>query len=444
MLKAMNKNNKMHRAKITLSVCLLTLFPLTAANAVDSALDPGFSGQGISYGPRADAIGKGSPARDEASANKENDDHSGTVFYPAAGIGVSTDDNINRTPDRQQSATIFHLRPAIGVQTSKNATRFLASYDGNYAKYSGTVADDLYNYDDHHVFAGVNGYGRKTAYDIGLDYQRGHDSTSGNSINDNLRRFDQWDRYSLIGSTDLGARGARFNLRLDGLLENQRQDVLKSIDYDTAALGAMLKIRIAGKTSGVIEGGWRRWDYINSNSGADRYYGRIGLTWEATAKTRALITYGSESYRPDNPGEPIVSDTFGPTFGRNEETDNATWQGKLDWEMRRRDLLTLGTYQGSRNSRGTGSHSLSTRYTIGWTHDWSERIRSNLGYMSGTEDYKGVDRIDDLVSYNFDLSYKFRRNMLLRGFYIFEDKDSDVELVSYDRNRAGLSFEWEL
>ena len=64
--------------------------------------------------------------------------------------------------------------------------------------------------------------------------------------------------------------------------------------------------------------------------------------------------------------------------------------------------------------------------------------------MTGTEDYKGIDRNDDLVSYHFDLSYKFRRNMLLRGNYIFEDLDSNVELVSYDRNRAGLFFEWEL
>jgi hypothetical protein len=64
--------------------------------------------------------------------------------------------------------------------------------------------------------------------------------------------------------------------------------------------------------------------------------------------------------------------------------------------------------------------------------------------MDGDDDYKGTERSDDLVRYNLDLSYKFRRNMLLRGYYIFEDLDSNVELVSYDRNRFGLFFEWEL
>ena len=427
-----------------MSVLVLALFPAMESVAAESALDPGFSGRGISYGPRAVAIGQGTSSRDDDKKVAEDDDATGTILYPAVGVGISSDDNINRTPVQQESATIYHLRPAIGIQTGKNATRFIAGYDGNYARYTGTSYDDLYNYDDHHLYAGLAGNGRKSGYNVALDYQRGHDSTSGNSINDNLRRFDKWDRYSLLGSTDLGARGARLNLKLDGLLEAKRQDKLKSIDYDTGALAAMLKVRIGGKTSGVLEGGWRRWDYLNSNADADRYYARLGVTWEATAKTKGLLTYGTEKYNPDNPGVPIVSDAFGPTFGSNEKTKSNTWQGVITWEIRTRDLLTFGTYRGARNSNGTGSHTLSTRYNIGWTHDWSERIRSNLGYMTGTENYKGIDRNDDLLSYHLDLSYKFRRNMLLRGSYIFEENDSNVDLVSYDRNRFGLFFEWEL
>jgi hypothetical protein len=438
----MYKNKTIYHSKTALSAFLLTLIPVMGADAVETALDPGYSGMGINiYGPRVQAIGRGASTSDK-------DDGTGTFFYPAVGIGVSTDDNINRTPDRKQSATIYHLRPALGVQTGRKSARFSAGYIGDYAKYTGTDLDDLYDYDDHNLYAAVSGYGKKSSYNVIADYLRGHDSLSGGtgaiSINDNLRRFDKWDRYSLLASTDLGARGARFNLRLDGLLENKRQNELKSLDYNTAALGAMLKLRIGGKTYGVLEGGWRDWDYLNSNADADRYYARVGLSWEATAKTKGLLSYGTEKYNPDNPGEPIVSDEPGPTFGSNEKTKNSTWQGTIDWEVRLRDMIRFGTYRGSRNSNGTGSHRVSTRYTIGWTHDWSERIRSTLGYMDGSDDYKGTERLDDLVRYNLDLSYKFRRNMLLRGYYIFEDLDSNVELVSYDRNRFGLFFEWEL
>lgn len=438
----MNKNKILYPHKAALSAFLLTLLPVMGADAVETALDPGYSGLGLStYGPRAQALGKGASTRKDE--DDEDGDGSGMIFYPAVGVGVSTDDNINRTPVNEQSATIYHLRPALGIQTGKNATRFKAGYIGNYAKYTGTKLDDLYSYDDHNLYAAVSGYGKKSSYNVIGDYMHGHDSVSGNSINDNLRRFDTWDRYSLLGSTDLGARGARVNLRLDGLLENKRQDILKSLDYDTAALGAMLKLRLGGKTYGVLEGGWRDWDYKNSNADADRYYVRLGVSWEATAKTKGLLSYGTEKYNPDNPGVPIVSDEPGPTFGSNEKSKNSTWQGSIDWEVRLRDLIRFGTYKGSRNSNGTGSHRVSTRYTIGWTHDWSERIRTNLGYMDGTDDYKGTDRFDDLLKYNFDLSYKFRRNMLLRGTYIFEDLDSNVELVSYDRNRFGVFFEWE-
>jgi len=428
----------------TVSPCLLLPFTLAVPSfAAETALDPGFSGEGISYGPNTVAIGRGTSAGDKDKQAEEGSGRS-TFLYSSVGIGISTDDNINRTPIAQESTTIYHLRPALGVQSSIKATRFVAGYDGDYAKYTGTSFDDLYNYDDHHLYAGMAGYGRKSGYNLTVDYKRGHDSTSGNSIDDNLRQFDQWDRYSLQGSTNLGAREARINLRLDGLLQSKRQDLLKSIDYDTAALGALLKLRVGRKSYGVLEGGWRRWDYLNSNADADRYYARLGVSWEATAKTKGLVTYGTESYEPDNPGVPIDSDEFGPTFGSNKKTKNSTWQGSIDWEIRSRDLLRVGTYRGSRNSSGTGSHRISTRYNIGWTHDWSERIRSNLGYMAGTEDYKGTDRNDDLLSYKLNLSYKFRRNMLLRGYYSFEEIDSNTVLLSYDRNKAGLFFEWEL
>lgn len=426
----------------SMSACfLLTL--AASSFAAETALDPGFSGVGVTYGPKTVAIGRGTSTGDKGEQTEEGSGRN-TFLYPSVGVGVSTDDNINRTPIARESATIYHLRPALGIQSSINATRFVVGYDGDYAKYSGTSFDDLYNYDDHHLYAGMAGYGRKSGYNLTVDYKRGHDSTSGNSIDDNLRRFDQWDRYTLQGSTDIGARGARINIRLDGLLQTKRQDLLTSIDYDTAALGAMLKLRLGGKTYGVIEGGWRRWDYLNSNADADRFYTRVGLSWEATAKTKGILSYGTEKYNPDNPGDPIISAGFGPAFGSNEKTKNSTWQGSIDWEVRSRDLIRVGTYRGARNSNGTGSHSISTRYNIGWTHDWSARFRSNLGYMAGTEVYKGTDRDDDLVRYNLDLSYKFRRNMLLRGYYNFEEIDSSTEIQSYDRNRVGLFFEWEL
>lgn len=429
---------------ISMSACFLLAFIHVASSyAAERALDPGFSGQGISYGPGTVAIGRGTSTGDK-DGQAEEDTGRDIFFYPSVGVGISKDDNINRTPIAKKSATIYHLRPALGIQSSINATRFVLGYDGDYAKYSGTSFNDLYDYDDHHLYAGVAGYGRKSGYSLTADYKRGHDSTSGNSIDDDLRRFDQWDRYSLQGSLDLGAREARINLRLDGLLQAKRQDTLKSIDYDTAALGALLKLRVGRKSYGVLEGGWRGWDKINSNAGSDRYYARMGVSWEATAKTKGILSYGTESYNPDNPDVPIESDEFGPAFGSNEKTKNSTWQGSIDWEIRRRDLLRVGTYRGARNSNGTGSHSISTRYTVGWTHDWSERIRSKLGYMAGTEDYKGTDRNDDMLSYKLDLSYKFRRNMLLRGYYNFEEINSNVEFRSYDRNRVGLFFEWGL
>jgi hypothetical protein len=421
-----------------------------AAFAADSALDPAFSGYSSPYGRPVQAIGRGTqgedddPERAAAAADAEDDDGSGFFLYPAVDLGVTWDDNVYRTNTNPESATIYRLRPELVVAGGKGNTRFNAGYSGDYAEYSGTTLEELDSYDDHQLYAGLSGYGRKSYYDIVGDYKRGHDSPGGNDIGDNIDRYDEWDRYTLLGTYGYGSAGARLNLRLDGLLQQKRQDVLQAIDFDTGAIAAMLKIRIASKTQAVLEGGYRRYDYINSNQDADRLYGRIGLAWEATAKTNALVTYGYEDYRPDNPGEEIVSDKEGPTFGIIEEYDGSTWQANVNWDVRRRDTLSFSTSRGSRLSNGTGSSRVSTRYLLAWTHDWSERLRSNLGYMIGDDEYKGVDRDDDLTEWYLGASYKFRRNMLLRGDYRFEERDSTAVLQDYDRNRVDLMFEWEL
>ena len=187
-------NKKLNLHKTALSAFLLTLLPVVGADAIETALDPGFSGLGnATYGPRIQPVGRGVPI-----GGDEEDGVAGTFFYPAVAVGVSTDDNINRTPDNQQSATIYHLRPALGIQTGKNATRFRAGYIGNYAQYTGTNFDDLYSYDDHDLYAAVSGYGKKSSYDVIANYLHGHDSLSGGTgavgIDQTLRRFDKWDR----------------------------------------------------------------------------------------------------------------------------------------------------------------------------------------------------------------------------------------------------------
>jgi len=225
-------------------------------------------------------------------------------------------------------------------------------------------------------------------------------------------------------------------------VSGKEQDNLSSIDFNSTALAADLGVKVGAKTRAVLVAGVRNYDYVNSTQSVNNVYGRVGVTWEATAKTKGSITYGREEFSADNPGTPITSPDFGPAFGTNQDRSNSTWMGLVHWQIRSRDQINLTTSRGTRVSNGTGSNKLATRYTGDWAHDWNDRVRSNLGILSGTDDFTGVDRSDDLTSFYLNASYKFQRNLLLRGDITYEDRGSTVVTNNYDRTRYSIFLNW--
>lgn len=416
-----------------------------------NSLDPAYSGQSQPYGRPAAAIGEGFESKaDEDTATDgagiegtvTEDDQTRLVLYPSIGVGVTWDDNFYAEPTDTNSATIYRLRPAVGIRSSRGITNMGAGYSGVYSAYNiegGSEQDSTY---DHNLFADFSRNGEKMQGGATINYRRGHDLKGG--IDDNVDYFDAWDQAALRGWLNFGNPAARLNFRVDALTGARVQDDLSAIDVNSTALGAMLKARVGNKTNAVLEGGIRRFDYTNSNQSADTTYARIGVTWEATAKTTGFISYGQEKYMPDNPGELIESDEPGPAFGVINESNNSTWRGSIRWEATADDSLLLASTQGVRISSGTGSHKVATRSSAAWTHIWSDRIRSNLAYATGEDVFKGTTRVDELDEYQVNLSYNFRRDMLLSGGWYYLDRASNVYERNYDRNTLILNFTWEL
>lgn len=421
----------------TLSPCArkalgaLGLAVMATLPGVSTALDTGLDGVTVSYsrpyGAPALPVGDGMPLGESVR------------LYPAVGIGVDYDDNIYRESTDTSSANIYRLNADIELMASTGVTNFFGGYKGRFGEYSGGPNDDIDSYDDHNIHAGAYHNGRNTSANIYAERQRGHYSRGQN----NLDEKDTWDRDSVIGWVDLGARDARFNLRIDGLASQQRHDEYESLDLDTGALGALLAMRVGSKTRLVLEGGLRQFDYQNSNADADRSYIRGGVMWEATGKTTGILTYGYEDYKPDNAGQEMVCDAPGPCSGLIEKSDGPTWKGEIRWEPTRRDTLELQTGSGTVISYGTGSSRVADRTLLSWVHDWTSKVDSNVGALVGKDDYNGIDRNDDLVGAEVGFGYKPRRNMLLRGSWNYEDRDSNVATRDYDRNIWRLFFDYE-
>lgn len=440
--------NHIHKALYSALCVLLAVYTPAVAAPFDgsNALDPFYSGQSRPYGRPAAAIGEGyDGSRDEEpipDGAVTEEDNTRFVLYPSIGVGVDWDDNFYAEPDDTNSATIYRLRPAVNIRASHGITNYGAGYTGLYSSYDiegGSEQDSTF---DHSLYADFSRAGEKAQGGAGIHYIVGHDEIGG--IEDNVDHFDEWDQAELRGWVNLGRQGARLNLRLDARTGARVQRDLSSIDVSGTEYSALLKGRLGNKTHAVLEAGIKQLDYDNSNQSANTVYGRLGVTWEASAKTTGHLSYGREQYNPDNPGEKITSDEEGPAFGVIAESTNDNWRGSVNWEATLNDSLLLASTRGIRISSGTGSHKVATRSNAAWTHLWSDRIRSNVGYATGEDIFKGTTRVDELEEYQINLSYSFRRDMLLSGGWFYVDRTSTVVENNYDRNRFMINLNWEL
>jgi len=357
-------------------------------------------------------------------------------FTPSIGLSATYDDNIYRTEIDENSAMIYKVLPVLEASGLKNRTTYKLGYRGNYGFYSGGPNDELDDYMNHVGYAGVYHTGSKTSSSLYGDYQRGHTPKGA----DNQDEKDEWNQGSVIGKIDMGELDDLFRLRLTGLAKNREYDYNKANDLDNKGVGAVLGVRIGPKTRLVLDGGYVRFDYPNSNRDADRNYLRAGVTWQASAKTTGFFSYGKEEYRPDDSGQSVESDETGTAQGFVEDNDSSTWKGVLTWLPRNRDSITLETSRRTAEGFGIGSNRVATRSFISWGHTWSERISSTASYRFGNDDYIGAPRNDDIENVYLGLGYIFKRNHIIRGYWNHENRDSNIPLESYDQNRYTLLY----
>ena len=363
----------------------------------------------------------------------------GVVLYPAIGIGATYDDNIYRENVDPQNAMIYTLLPVIEARKPMGASTLLAGYKGNYGKYNGGPNDDLDSFDDHEGYLGGAFTRAKSAGNLSANYKHGHTPKGAN----NSDVMDTWNQGTLLGWLDLGAEDARFRLRLTGVGKNREYDINEAIDLKNTGVGAVLGMRVATKTRLVLEGGVMNYDYQNSNNDGDRSYVRAGVSWAATGKTTGIFTYGQQEYKADNIGEEIESDANGTAVGVVQDNDTSSWRGEIIWSATSRDVINFETGRNTAVSYGIGTNRVSTRTRINWGHSWSRTVGSSIGYIFGTDDYVGFPRDDDIELFDISLSYKPGDHHIVRGGWYYENRDSNIDLEDYKRNRITLLYGYD-
>lgn len=251
------------------------------------------------------------------------------------------------------------------------------------------------------------------------------------------------DRYK---STFVGGEYMYGAITSDGMVTLKADR--ETIDYDRSEqrylirdrvnnrIGAELAYRVGSATNAVIDltQSYVRYDnqtgIVSRDSDETRLL--VGLTWESTAATTgfAKVGYKEKDFKAAS------RDSF---YG----TD---WEVGVEWQPISYSTVIFSTSADTLETNGEGNFIRGQLYSLSWNHNWLQRLSTSFKVVKSADEYIISDdvlsnREDDLMRYSATLNYDARRWLNFSLFYEFADRDSNRDVIGYDRNVVGISAE---
>jgi hypothetical protein len=355
---------------------------------------------------------------------------------PGLGLTVGYDDNLNLAPRGADASWLWTLSPGLRVEGGSERSRVRATLSAEATRHPSSPVDD---YEDYGLeFAWI--YNPRVRHQFTLDGGRrfGHDGRGTAAREgdlgllqldvDRFRRDDVGLRYRF------GAPGARGRIELDAragqvdYLNNRELTAFR--DRDDAGLGAAFYWRVAPRTSVLVRGERQRYDYDFATLDSRETHWFVGAEYEASARSTASAMVGRASKRFDDP----LRDDF----------SGASWRARWDWRPRSYSLFSLSTGGEADETNGFGDYILRRDVTLGWTHDWSARLRSNVDAGFAREAQRPTERTDHVRYAGIGADYALRRWLRAGASWRWYDRSSSVDAFEYDRNLVLFSLEANL
>ena len=190
--------------------------------------------------------------------------------------------------------------------------------------------------------------------------------------------------------------------------------------------------RLGGSTRSLVELRHTVNQYVLSESDRDSTDDALlfGATWDATAKTSGTVRLGAQRKNFDS--------------SSREDYTSPMWEVGVAWEPRTYSTVKLDTRRSFDEGEDGASTVQDTTTRLGWEHEWSAFISSELFYRYSERDYKATERQDDRTSYGLEMTYSPLRWADVSLGYRHTENDSSVREKSYDRNIYQLSLSLSL
>ena len=151
----------------------------------------------------------------------------------------------------------------------------------------------------------------------------------------------------------------------------------------------------------------------------------VGLTWRGSSKINGRARFGYQ-YKTFDEGE------------RSKFTGNTVDLG-INWIPKQRAIYSVNLSRVAEDSDTVGDYINNLTGSLGWQHQWTNKVDSNIQFAYSNKDYIGADREDKTTNINAELIYGVSRWLNLLAGYEYSESSSSAANIGYDQNIFTLS-----
>lgn len=369
----------------------------------------------------------------------------GLTWRPAVDVEVGYTDNLFREESGADivSTGFSSLRPGLWADGDVGDS-FLYSlgYEVAIRRYFSSSADNHENqYASGRARYRITG---DTDIELRIDHIddheiRGEELTLGDSTLVDAPIPRQLREYGLRGR--YGKPANRFEMYLDVSQTEQRYDSFPELtqqrERDTSRVDAEIAYELTPKLDASLFASHADIDFLRPNEldiEQDNQQSRwtAGIAWQALAKTEGLVRIGYLNKKFDDQNAGDVSEP--------------AWDAVLIWRPRTYSTVKLEWSQDiSEGSRAADNARLGDFKQLSWTHNWNDRVSTNVKLVKFDKEFRGAPNRDDTEYHvNLGVAYEFSEQLKVSGDYQYSTLESNRTDFEFERNVVSVGVRWEL
>lgn len=359
----------------------------------------------------------------------------GIAFTPSVGVDLRYDDNIDNSPVNEVESWLMVATPRFLLEADTG----ISTYSIQYSLSRGDYLDaDRDSYTDQELLADASwDLHPRHGVEVNLvfrDIQEEFNDRVAPDLESLIFERDRYIEKDFSTTYTFGAEGARARLELTaGHNDRDYIEEIRAQDRRGTYGSGLFSFNIAGATNLLArldarDIDFRRLPELPDLDSREVNY-LVGAERETAVLTVSLLAgLGTRTF-----SDPAVEDFSHPR-----------WEFFGAWRPLEITELTFTADRVALESRGLATLIDARSASIGWTHDWTETISTQLSFRYTDAVFEGTDLTENIRRGFGTVNYQFLEWLTLRAGVSALNQSATDPVFAFDRNQAFIGFEASL